>query len=306
MTYLDRVEACHRFDLSRFLPFLVDGVAYGWVRPAFAERLRRFPGVFEVDDVSVGLHPRLTDYEQRTEAVAAVVAELAKAGVIRGWRDENYPVALEAGEAPVFEIERAAVPHFGFRAWGVHVNGLVRQGDETLVWIAQRAADKETCPGMLDHLAAGGQPVGIDRLDNVVKECGEEAGVPPELARNARFVRELHYCCETASGLKPDTIAVYDLWLPEDFVPRNTDGEVASFFLWTLDELAPIVAGTRRFKPNCNLVLIDLLLRLGRLDPETVEMRAVAERLYAPPPGAGCRSHFARKDQHPDPKTGNS
>jgi isopentenyldiphosphate isomerase len=203
--------------------------------------------------------------------------------VIRGWRDENYPVVVDTSLAPAFEIERAAVPHFGFRAWGVHVNGLVRTAEGVKVWVGQRAADKPTFPGMLDHLAAGGQPVGISRMDNVVKECGEEAGVPPELARNARFVRELHYCCETKTGLKPDTIAVYDLYLPATFVPQNTDGEVASFSLWTLDEVADAVANSDRFKPNCNLVLIDLLLRHGKLGLDSAAEAAISTRLYVPP-----------------------
>lgn len=280
--YLQKIDACNRFDLSRFARFTVDGVVYGWVLPAFADVLRRWPEVFEVSDEGVSLQPVLSDYRQRTVAVGEVVAQLAEEGVISGWRNENYPVAIDESRPPVFEIERAAVPHFGFRAWGLHVNGLVRVGDEVKVWIGRRAADKQTFPGMLDHLAAGGQPVGISFMDNVIKECGEEAGVPPELARAAHFVRELHYCCETSIGLKPDTIAVYDLYLPESFVPQNTDGEVESFFLWSLDEVAEVVANSERFKPNCNLVLIDLLLRHGRLGVDSEAASAIRQRLSAP------------------------
>ena len=281
MSYLDRIAACNRFDLSRFLPFRVDGVRYGWVLPEFARLLRRWPSVFRVADDAVSLDPRLDDYHDRSEAVAEVVSRLAEENVIRGWRGENYPVARDYDVPAAFEIERAAVPHFGFRAWGVHVNGLVREGGGMRVWVAQRAADKETFPAMLDHLAAGGQPVGIGLLGNVVKECGEEAGVPPELARQAHYVRKLHYCCETSTGLKPDTIFVYDLELPERFIPHNTDGEVERFMLWTLDEVADVVANTTRFKPNCNLVLIDLLLRQQRLAVDPVERQRIVEALYA-------------------------
>ncbi len=280
--YLQKIDACNQFELSRFIDFSIDGVVYGRLLPAFARLLQRWPDVFDVTTEGVRLHPSLMDYHQRTEAVAEVVAHLAEEGVITGWRDENYPVAIDDVQPPAFEIERAAVPHFGFRAWGVHVNGLVRIDDQLMVWVGQRAADKPTFPGMLDHLAAGGQPVGISRMDDVVKECGEEAGVPPELARNARFVRELHYCCETRTGLKPDTIAVYDLYLPHDFSPRNTDGEVERFFLWTLDEVAEAVAETDRFKPNCNLVLIDLLLRHGKLPVDRMAEASIRSRLYAP------------------------
>ena len=56
------------------------------------------------------------------------------------------------------------------------------------LWIGTRAATKQTYPSLLDHLAAGQQPHGISPGDNVVKECGEEAGVPEDLARAAQPV----------------------------------------------------------------------------------------------------------------------
>jgi len=36
---------------------------------------------------------------------------------------------------------------------------------------------------MLDHIVAGGIPFGLSLIDNVVKECGEEANIPEELAK---------------------------------------------------------------------------------------------------------------------------
>ncbi len=279
MSFLQRIEVCNRFELSRYIPFLIDDVPHGWVLPDFALLLREWPEVFFVTAEAITLHPDLADYQSRTEAVDAVVRQLAARGVIQGWRNERYPVTLNYDEPAAFEIERAAVPHFGFRAYGVHVNGLVRQDDDVLVWIGQRAADKATFPGMLDHLAAGGQPVGISRLDNVIKECGEEAGVPPHLAAEATYIRDIRYCCDSRSGLKPDTISVFDLYLPASFTPQNTDGEMASFSLWTMDEIADVVANSERFKPNCNLVLIDLLLRYGKLSAEAGLSRKIAEAL---------------------------
>jgi hypothetical protein len=40
--------------------------------------------------------------------------------------------------------------------------------------------------GMYDHIVAGGQPYGITPLDNVIKECEEEASIPIELAKLAK------------------------------------------------------------------------------------------------------------------------
>ena len=51
-------------------------------------------------------------------------------------------------------------------------------------------------------------------------------------------VGAISYCQETDSGLKPDVMFCYDLELPADFAPRNTDGEVDTFYLWPVEEVA--------------------------------------------------------------------
>lgn len=42
-------------------------------------------------------------------------------------------------------------------------------------WVARRSKTKSMWPGMLDHMVAGGLPHGISPLENVFKECQEEA-----------------------------------------------------------------------------------------------------------------------------------
>jgi len=51
-------------------------------------------------------------------------------------------------------------------------------------------------------------------------------------------------------------------------VPRNTDGEIVEFYLWPIDKVAEIVRETTEFKFNCNLVIIDFLIRHGFILPE--------------------------------------
>ncbi|HEV7286338.1 MAG TPA: hypothetical protein VGN75_15895, partial [Kaistia sp.] len=75
---------------------------------------------------------------------------------------------------------------------------------------------------------------------------------------------------------------VYDLECPAEFVPRNTDGEVAEFALMTLDEVARIVRETDDFKFNVNLVVIDFLIRHGWLTPEHPEYLSLALALRRP------------------------
>ena len=48
------------------------------------------------------------------------------------------------------------------------------------------AASKRTRPSAVVTAAAFSQSHGISPADNVVKECGEEAGIPAEIARTAR------------------------------------------------------------------------------------------------------------------------
>jgi hypothetical protein len=70
--------------------------------------------------------------------------------------------------------------------------------------------------------------------------------------------------------------------LSPDFEPQNTDGEVESFTLLPLEEVARLVRDTDEFKLNCNLVIIDFLLRHGYLAPEHEEYLDLATGLRRP------------------------
>ena len=153
----------------------------------------------------------------RSTAVEAPLRALADDGLIGAWRGELYPVTADWHAPPLMRIERAACPRFGIRAFGVHINGFVRKGAGLHMWVARRAYDKPTFPGMLDNMVAGGQPIGFGLLENVIKECGEEAGIPEDIARRATAVGMISYTHQPPEGTKPDQMFCYDLELPEDF-----------------------------------------------------------------------------------------
>ncbi len=266
MSFLDRIAECNRHDLSGFRPFLVDGVRVGWVRHALVERLARFGDVFAAQADGLALRAELRGFEPRSAAMDRVVRVLETAGIVRGRRDEFYPVAATIDAPPVFQIERAAVAVFGISASGVHMTGYVRRADGLWIWVPRRARGKSTYPGMLDNTVAGGQPIGLGRRENLIKECQEEAGIPAGLAARAVEVGRIDYCMETADGLKPDVQFCFDLELPADFTPENADGETESFELWPAARVMATVRDTREFKDNCNLVLIDFFLRHGLID----------------------------------------
>eukprot|EP00882_Tetradesmus_deserticola_P031513 GHRQ01035636.1.p1 GENE.GHRQ01035636.1~~GHRQ01035636.1.p1 ORF type:complete len:207 (+),score=94.81 GHRQ01035636.1:385-1005(+) len=186
-----------------------------------------------------------------------------------GWRNELYPVTAAFDAQPALLLERAAAPYFGIRAYGVHVNGYVVGADGSKrLWVARRSASKQTWPGKLDHIVAGGQPYGLSCSANVVKECWEEAGVPQQLAAAAAPVGFVSYVSISEEGLKPDVLFCYDLQLPEDFVPQPQDGEVEEFMLWDMSKVASVISRSTQYKPNCCLVIIDFLVRHGLVAPE--------------------------------------
>ena len=279
MSFLDRVAACAPADLAAYHPFRIDGQDVGWVAPAFAEVLRPFGDVFRVAD-DVSLTPGLDDPERRTRAVEEVLRRLADDGLVPGWRDEPYPVAKAFSAAPLMTLERAAVPLFGIRAYGVHLNGIVRDGSSISMWIGRRAADKPTAPGKLDQVVAGGQPAGISPWDNLIKESGEEASITPDLVASARAVGAITYCTARPEGLRNDVLFVYDLELPGDFRPVNIDGEIDDFYLWTLDRVTETVRDSVAFKFNCALVVIDFLIRHGHIGPEDPDYVALVDGLH--------------------------
>lgn len=276
MSFLDRVQDANRCDPAGFLPFRVTGRRVGFVRPALVEELRRWPGVFRAAPDALVLSAELDDpatpEAARTEALAGVLEVLRAEGRFGGnWWNERYAVNTHFAEPPCLRIERAAVQPFGVCGYGVHVNGYVRRPDGLYMWVGRRSRHKPTGPGKLDQMVAGGQPAGLGLLENVIKECAEEAAVPPELAATARPVGAISYCLETGAGLRPDVIYCFDLELPADFVPVNTDGEVEDFHLWPIQQVAARVRDTTDFKFNCALVVIDFLIRHGVLAPERAD-----------------------------------
>jgi isopentenyldiphosphate isomerase len=279
MSLLDRIETCRRWNRSRYRPFQVAGQQVGWVTHDFAGRLKDFPKVFHISDAAVEMAPGLGDFAQRSVAMAGVLERLRADGLVKGWRDEPYPVGTDFYVQPLLQMERAAVPLFGVRAYGVHINGFTGDGTALKLWVAKRSKTKQTAPGKLDHLVAGGQPLGLSLMDNVVKECGEEAGMTPALARTARPAGFVSYVTERLEGLRNDICFVYDIALPAEFRPVNTDGEIEDFYLWPIDQVRERLAATDDFKFNVALVNIDFLVRRGYLSPDDPGYVAIVEGL---------------------------
>ncbi len=279
MSYLDRIAVCKRWDPEGYRPFTIDGTALGRVAHGFARRLEAYPEVFTVSARAVTLASGLGGFEARSQAVREVLLELRAQGEVPRWRDEDYPVLRRWGDAPALKIERAASALLGTRRFAVNVNGLVRDAGDLKMWVAKRAANKQIEPGKLDHLVAGGQPFGLGVRENLIKEAWEEAGIPAELAARAIPMGAVSFRCERPEGLLDDVSFCYDLELPADFMPANTDGEVESFSLWPIEEVLARVRDTEDFSFDINLVVIDFAIRHGLIAPDDPDYQEIWEGL---------------------------
>ena len=236
-------------------PFRLGSVQVGWVKAdaaaACADLGCRVGEAVTLDDPA---------------ALPQLAQTLAGQGLCR-WRNEAFDVRATDDGPVLSRIDRGALPLFGIRAAGVHLNGLVQRQDGLHLWVARRAADKHLDPGKLDHIVGGGVSAGMTPLDTLLKEAAEEAAMPADLAAQAVPVAELSYAMERDEGLRIDRLFCYDLMLPESFIPQAADGEVESFELWPMPRVVEAVRDSDAFKFNVNLVLIDLFRRLGLIPP---------------------------------------
>jgi 8-oxo-dGTP pyrophosphatase MutT (NUDIX family) len=280
MSLLRHIRACNTYRPERFLPLFFGVERVGFVRRDNAEILRRFPRTIEVNSDSLRILPR-GDGAAVTAALDEVVEALVAEGLIGKWRDEVFAITPRWGEAPLFTLDRGAVSFFGVRAYGVHMNGYRRIRDRVWLWIGRRNPLKVVAPGKLDNMVAGGIGGGLGALTTLVKEAGEEASIPAALIAKAWAAGAVTYKMEVPQGLRDDVLFVYDLEMPNDFEPRNTDGEIVEFMLMEAREALARARDTDDFKFNVNLILIDFALRHGLVTPEEPEYLALLAGLHA-------------------------
>ena len=194
--------------------------------------------------------------------------------MIKGWRDELYPVYGCGGEL-LFNIERVATPLLGVVTYGVHMTVFVRTKDGMKIWVPRRNPRKHTYPGLLDNTVAGGISSGETPLECLIREADEEASLPDKLVRNNAkacgtvtyyYIRNKRAGGETGL-LQPECQYVYDLEVGEDVRPAPNDDEVEEFYLWSVKEVQDAMARSE-FKPNCALLMLDFFIRHGILTPD--------------------------------------
>jgi 8-oxo-dGTP pyrophosphatase MutT (NUDIX family) len=281
MSFRDHIVSCNNYDPARVVPLTAGGARIGLLRRDNAAALRRFSDVFAVGSDGVELVAS-GDVAAVSRAIDSVVDTLVADGRVPKWRNETFDVAPRWGMPPVFRLDRGAVPFFGTRAYGVHLNGYAGEGDTLRLWVGRRSPTKQIAPNKLDNLVAGGIGNGHGVDETLVKEAEEEASIPPGLVKHAVPAGAVSYRMETRLGIRDDVLFVYDLETPADFAPENRDGEIVHFEPMTASEVLERVRVTSDFKFNVNLVILDFAVRHGLLRPDDPEYLDVATGLHRP------------------------
>jgi 8-oxo-dGTP pyrophosphatase MutT (NUDIX family) len=249
------------------LPFFVGGCEVGSVAAAHLPALRPFSDALSVSDAGVSLQVPAPD---RDAAFATMNARLREAGLIVAWRNETYPVVDPATQAVLARFERASSRFWGTLTFGAHATGFVAGADgrPARLWIAQRAFDKATDPGLFDNLIGGGVPAGQTAAETLVREGHDEAGLTPAQLAGARAGGVLRLARDIPEGFQLEWLHSFDLELPPHTVPANQDGEVAGFTLMPVADALKLAAGAT-MTVDAALVTLDFALRHGLLDDAT-------------------------------------
>ncbi len=273
---------------AAYEPFRVEDRIVGWVTPLRAQRLGRWPALFERSERGVVCAPRLSTPQARTLALADVARTLAAEGALTAWRDERYAVAQDPAAPALFELERAAARYFGIHTFAAHANGLVGADALWQMWLARRSATKPIDPGLLDNLVGGGIASGTTPAQTIIREAWEEAGIGAELARRASCAGVVEICRDQPDGLQRETIYMYDFWLHSEFVPAHQDGEAVAHRLCLPDDLLTVLA-SEDITADASLVAVDFLLRQGHIaldDPNFGTLQDLRHRLRSSRYGA--------------------
>jgi 8-oxo-dGTP pyrophosphatase MutT (NUDIX family) len=251
---------------AHWLPLVLDRRNCGWVAPDTARCLLQPPSPFELNGGRLALAGHSHDSQARSQAMHRAARRLYQAGIVRGWRSEQLDVWSDDGESMAV-IERAACRALGIETRSVQLNAF--RPDSSLV-VAQRAAHKLSDPNRWDNLAGGMIAAGEEDHEALVREAYEEGGLrlahlPVERGSRFRVQRMV------AEGLMIETVQVFDVRLPADFVPANLDGEVCGFD--TLPVGAAVDAIERgEFTLQASMAILDTLRRglpCGQSDSRT-------------------------------------
>jgi 8-oxo-dGTP pyrophosphatase MutT (NUDIX family) len=271
------LRAARGHDAAARVRFHINDVPVGSVGREHLPALRAWPAWLHLEDDELVLR---ADAGALQAVLRDINDALRRQGLVRGWREELFPLYDPATLQPLARMERAATRFWGTLTLGAHATGYVSDsaGRPTHLWIAQRAFDKATDPGKFDNLIGGGVPDGQTPWQTLIREGWEEAGLSEALLRDAVAGPVLELRRDIPEGLQHERLYGYDLRLPAGLRPHNQDGEVAGFDCLPLAAALDLAAGDA-MTVDAALVTLDFALRHALL-PRPL-MQRLDERMRA-------------------------
>ena len=232
----------------------------GSIFPPAALILRQhFPTLFIGNSLVIGPNLSRDQIDQQINALAQC---LLNEGCLPKWRNELLDVW--ADDQSIAAIERGAVRALGLVTRAVHLNAWSESGD---LWVARRALDKATDPGLWDTLVGG--LVGLGEGDDLalVRETAEEAGLDEQALAHRTPLRVItRMQRRLPEGFQSEDVITCECVLPLDVVPENQDGEVMTIVALPPNEVAQMLLDNA-FTVEAGIVIAqELLDQMDRRD----------------------------------------
>jgi len=237
------------------VPLALRGRVCGWLAPATAACLLRPPSPFGFEACWVAPSRPVAASQEATHLLGWATERLRESGIVRIGRPEMLDV-FASGNELIGTAERAACRALGIETRSVQLNAFDRSG---ALFAARRASHKLSDPDRWDNLAGGMIASDESDVQALAREAYEEAGLTLEGVSVVRG-SSLRVQRPVAEGLMIETAQVFDVVLPDDFVPKNLDGEVAGFELRSVESA---LDGVERgdFTLQASLAILDSLRR---------------------------------------------
>lgn len=238
-------------------PLTLDGRVAGWIVASATRAIAGLPGV-RIDDEAVHVSAGARQEGSLTRRLARVAQTLRDAGCLRSWRDELLDVIAEGQCLAV--MERAAMRPLGLLTRAVRLNGWSADGR---LWIARRADDKPTDPGMWDNLVGGLASAGESLDQSLLRESSEEAGLAAvDLCNRTPLRTVLRMHRRLPEGYQVEDVFLSDCVLEDAVTPCNQDGEVAEIRLVSCRQAWQMIE-EGLFTYEAELSILDSLRRGG-------------------------------------------
>jgi isopentenyldiphosphate isomerase len=262
-------------EIHKVVPFYLDTVNIGVIPENVFIQLKKYNKTFKrrlrpfsITSRRVTFSEYIDTYEKKSQVMEDLLIywrDNDTFDCLKGWRNEVYPI-FDANHEIAFRIERSGIALFGFRAYGCHINGYVEDSKthQLKMWIAQRSFKKQTFPGKLDNIVAGGVSFPFNPTETAIKECLEEASIPNEISTQIVPCGAVTYISVEKRGISTDSQYVFDLKLPDSYQPKPLDNEVEGFYLMDFKEIIERLKNNE-FKVNSGIVIIDFMIRHGIL-----------------------------------------